>query len=90
MLRLSDLCMTPVRTSDGVQLGVLSAKEGPFLRVSKRWRRDFWLATEYVLVADHKSVVMNFRYDALREYRRFDIPEQPVEIDARRPVSEAA
>jgi hypothetical protein len=88
--RISDLQLTPVYTSDGVRLGVVSGTSGPFFRVSRRWRRDFWLATEYVLVADSKSVIMDFRYDRLQEYRRYDAPELPVEIDVRRVLRRAA
>ena len=67
----------PLFTADQSKLGTTGECHGPFVRVKRRLRRDFWLATEYILWADSERVVMAFPARDFARYRRSQIPEIP-------------
>lgn len=71
----------PVFSADQRRIGSLAEVRGPFVRVRRLFRKDLWLASNFVLWADDRRVVMSFGIRDLARYGRRQVPRAPEPSD---------
>lgn len=77
---------TRVRTSDGVELGLVKEISGDFLKVDAPLRTDYWINADYVLGAGAEGVELTFAKGDLGAYKR----DRPGLLDDEDPLSSEA
>jgi len=77
---------TRVRTSDGVELGLVKEISGDFLKVDAPLRADYWINADYVLGAGAEGVELTFAKGDLGAYKR----DKPGLLDDEDPLSSEA
>ena len=71
----------PVFTADQCRIGSIAEVRGPFVRVRRLFRKDLWLASNFVLWADERRIVMAFGIRDLARYGRRSVPRPPEPAD---------
>ncbi len=77
---------TPVRTSDGAELGLVKEIAGDFIKVDAPLRADYWINAEYVLSGGAEGVELSFAKGDLGAYKR----DKPGLVDDEDPLSSEA
>lgn len=77
---------TGVRTSDGVELGLVKEISGDFIKVDAPLRADYWINADYVLGAGTEGVELAFAKGDLGAYKR----DKPGLLDDEDPLSSEA